>query len=158
MPKLFVSDDINKYSRHRSVSLYIVFVVNWGTVTHIIQQRSLTRLGRLDKISYLVITDSRIFIQRAIVRDDRLMAQWMNGNDQSAPLGDNVYLELLSWAEREASLTDLLTPTASLIRVTDHDVFVSVGVKTRVEMQSDLLLIGANVQSKTAAQTNKDTV
>lgn len=66
------------------------------------------------------------------------------------------HLELLSLLERKASLTVLLTPVASLVRVADHRVLVSVGVKTRVDMHGNLLLIWANIHCKATAQSNKN--
>lgn len=67
----------------------------------------------------------------------------------------NTNLEFLPLAERKASFTVLLTPLALLVRVADHHVLISVSIKTRVHMHSDLLVIWANIQSKTAAQCNK---
>ncbi len=65
------------------------------------------------------------------------------------------HLEILSLLERKASLTVLLAPVASLVRVANYHILVSVGVKTRVDMHSNLLLIGANIHCKAAAQSNK---
>lgn len=62
------------------------------------------------------------------------------------------HLELLSHLERKASVTDLLTPVASLVRVADHRPLVSMGVKTRVDMQSNVLIVWADVHCETAAQ------
>lgn len=67
------------------------------------------------------------------------------------------HLELLSLLERKASLTVLLTPVASLIRVADHHILIPVGIKAGVDMESDVLLIWANIHCKTAAQSNKKT-
>lgn len=62
------------------------------------------------------------------------------------------HLELLSLLERKASLSVLLTPRASLEGVADNSVLISVGIKTRVDVQSDILLIGADIHLKTTMQ------
>lgn len=65
------------------------------------------------------------------------------------------HLELLSLLERKASLTDLLTPVASLVRVADHHFHISMCIETWVDMQGDILVIWANIQCKTAARCHK---
>lgn len=61
----------------------------------------------------------------------------------------NLHLELLSLMERKASLTVLLTPVASLVRVVDHCIFVSMGIKTGVDVHCNLLVIWSNIHCKT---------
>lgn len=60
------------------------------------------------------------------------------------------HLELHSLLERKASLTVLLTPAACLVRVADHCILISMGVKTRVDMQCNVLLIWADIHTKAA--------
>ena len=71
---------------------------------------------------------------------------------QKARLQDkhrNAHLELLSLLERKAFRPELLTPLAFLVRVADHFILIAVRVKTRVNMQGEILFLG-NIDCKTA--------
>lgn len=85
--------------------------------------------------------------KRTFLKADRSQGE---GVEQTRPKPS--HLKLLPLAERKASLTVLLTPAASLVGVTHHSVFISVGIETRVDVHRDLLLVWANVYCKAVAE------
>lgn len=68
----------------------------------------------------------------------------------------HTHLGFLSTRKREVSIAGLISPAPSRAVVTDDGVGIPTTVKTRVEVQSDVLRVMTDVDGKPGAECEKD--